>query len=82
MILITVYSTRYGRKLLASDHEQSAKYCRDMAYAEGLDPPHYPVPAIIYGFNESWDCWEYIGQPDDIRSSYPTYYKRTGWPNG
>lgn len=45
-------------------------------YACGEDPPHYPVPAIIYGFNEYWEIWEYTGQPDDIKSSYPTYYRK------
>lgn len=47
----------------------------DVPYRSGHVPPHYPVPAIIYAFNEFMDIWEYTGQPDDIKSSYPTYYK-------
>lgn len=49
---------------------------KERLYHAGYRPPNYPVPAIIYTPVLETACmWMYTGQPDDIRSSYPTYYR-------
>jgi len=46
-------------------------------YTQGREDAHYQVPAVIYTVQlEDAGLWQYIGQPDDIRSSYPTYWRK------